>query len=172
MKMPRPLYPLHLLVPSRPDIFGLRVLSFVASAGENESERQKRVAKIEKVLKDTFRAAARHVGEEEARRLFERIIQKQKRGRGKALAPDRDSRLLAEYDAAVTKNETVATLARRLHSGGKSLGNTPGAIAAQIRKLLKARKDRDRAAALNERRLRMAMRHSRNTILGAAKSEK
>ena len=170
MKMPR--RPFYLPVASRPDIFGLRVLSFVESACESEADRQKRIATVEKGVEDAFRAAVRQLGDEEARLLFARVTRKPKRGHGKVLAPDRDFRLLAEYDAAVAKNETVAALARRLHSEGIELGNTPGAIQTQIRKLVNARKDRERAAAFNARRWRMATRNEPPTILGAARSEK
>jgi len=82
-----------------------------------------------------------------------RVFRHPKRGQVKMFAPDRDARLLKEYDAAAPKGESVAALARRIHAAvGRALGNTPGAIATQIRKLLKERKQRERAAAFEARR--------------------
>jgi hypothetical protein len=87
------------------------------------------------------------------------------------LAPDRDARLLKEYDAASRKGESVAALARRLRTKGIKLGNTEGAIATQIRKLVKERKTRERASTFEARRWRMATR-GETSLLSAAKSEK
>jgi hypothetical protein len=87
------------------------------------------------------------------------------------LAPDRDARLLKEYDAATLTGETLAALARRLGSNGIELGNTTGAIKTQIRKLLNERKIRERAAAIEARRWRMATR-GETSLLSTAKSKK
>jgi hypothetical protein len=168
MKMPRrPFYPVAL----PPDIFGLRhvgVLSF-----ESEAETRKRIDTVEKGVEAAFKAAVEHLGEEEARRLFARVLRRPKRGQGKMLAPDRDARLLKEYDAAAPKGESVAALARRLHAAvGVELGNTPGAIETQIRKLLKERKQRERAAAFEARRWRMATRGEQPGLLSVSTSEK
>jgi hypothetical protein len=136
MKMPRcPFYPVAL----PPDIFGLHNLSFLEQACESAEDTKKRIATVEEGVIAAFKVAVRHLGEEEARRLFKRGMQRPKRGQGKVLAPDRDARLLKEYDAAAQDGETVAALARRLRAAGTELGNTAGAIAAQIRKLVKER---------------------------------
>jgi hypothetical protein len=83
------------------------------------------------------------------------------------LAQDRDARLLKEYDAAAQKRESIAALARRLRAAnGLKLGNTPGAITTQIRKLLKERKKRERAAAFEARRWRMATRNEKSLLSG------
>jgi hypothetical protein len=168
MKMPRrPFYPAAL----PPDIFGLRhpgLLSF-----ESEADTRKRIAAVEKGIEAAFKAAIDHLGEEEARRLFARVLRRPKRGQGKVLAPDRDARLLKEYDAAALKGESVPALARRLHAAvGIELGNTPGAIETQIRKLLKERKQRERVAAFEERRWRMAMRGEPPGLLSVPPTEK
>lgn len=119
MKMPGRLFypPVDLL----PDIFGLHRPSLLGSACESEADRLKRVAAVENGVRDAFAAAVDHLGEEEARQLFRRMIRRPKRGLGKMLAPDRDARLLREYDAACQKGETTAALARRLHDEGREL---------------------------------------------------
>jgi len=164
MKMPRrPFFP---PVNQPPDIFGLHTLTLVGQACETATERAQRVAKVEAGVHAAFRAAISHLGEAEARELFRSALQKPKRGVGKALAPDRDQRLLTAYDERQS-GETIAALARRLHAEvGKELGNTPKAIETQIGQLAKAREKRRRAAAVQKRLWRMAMRHEPPTILG------
>jgi hypothetical protein len=168
MKMPRrPFYPVAL----PPDIFGLLHPGFLSL--ESEVETRKRIVTVEKGVEAAFKAAIEHLGEEEARRLFARVLRHPKRGQGKMFAPDRDARLLKEYDAAAPKGESVAALARRIHAAvGRALGNTPGAIATQIRKLLKERKQRERAAAFEARRWRMATRGEQPGLLSVTTSEK
>jgi hypothetical protein len=169
MKMPRrPFYP----VAPPPDIFGLRAPGLLNL--ETEAETRTRITTVEKGVEATFKAAVDHLGEEEARRLFSRVLRRRpKRGLGKMLAPDRDTRLLREYDAAALKGESVAALARRLRTAtGMELGNTPGAIETQIRKLRKERKEDQRAAALEARRWRMAMHGESAGLLSVSRSEK
>jgi hypothetical protein len=162
----RPCYPVAL----PPDIFGLRrpgLLSF-----ESAADARRRVGTVAKGVEAAFKAAVQHLGEEEARKLFARVLRRPKRGQGKMLAPDRDARLLNEYDAGAPKGESVAALARRLREAtGMELGNTAGAIETQIRKLVKERKQRERAAAFEARRWRMATR-GETSILSATRSEK
>lgn len=168
MKMPRrPFYPVALPL----DIFGLRQVGILTF--ESEAEMRKRIVTVEQGVEAAFKAAVRHLGEEEARRHFERVLRRPKRGQGKTLAPDRNAVLLKEYDAAVRKGESVAALARRLRAAaGIKLGNTEGAIATQIRKLVKERRQRERAAAVEARRWRMATREETGLLLTAARSEK
>lgn len=168
MKIPRrPFYPVAL----PPDIFGLRhpgLLSF-----ESEMETRQRISMVETGVEAAFKAAINHLGEDDARRLFASVLRRPKRGRGKMLRPDRDTRLLEEYDAAAPKGESVAALARRLYAAvGMELGNTPGAIETQIRKLLKERKRRERTAAFEARRWRMATRGEVPSLLSMPPSEK
>jgi hypothetical protein len=85
---------------------------------------------------------------------------------GKMLAPDRDARLLQEYDAALRNGETTAALARRLRAEGRELGDSAGAIQTQIRKLVKGREKRQREAAFEARRWRMAMRNEPPSLKG------
>jgi hypothetical protein len=155
MKMPsRPFYPVEL----PPDIFGLRLPSILGKAGESKAETAQRIATVEKGVMAAFKSTVGHLGEDEARLLFARVMRRSKRGPGKSLAPNRDARLLEEYDAAIQKGEKVPALARRLRVQGITLGNTEDAIATQIRKLVKERKNRERAAAFESRRWRMATR--------------
>ena|SRR5579864_8256427 len=68
-----------------------------------------------------FEAAVYHRGEDAARELFSRVLRRPKRGRGKALAADRDARLLKAYDA-VPEGESIASIARGLRAVGTQLG--------------------------------------------------
>jgi len=171
MKMPT--RPFHPPLEPRPDILGLHHLTILGQACESDEQRQQRIAKVEQGVIAAFKAAVSHLGEDQARKLFAKAARRPKRGRGKILAADRDHRLLTAYDEAVVKNgETVAVLSRRLRNEGIELGNTASAIATQIRKLVKERKERARAAAFEARRWRMAMRNEPPTILGAAIAKK
>lgn len=168
MKIPRrPFYP----VPLPPDLFGLYPLP---SLLETDDERRTRIAAVVKGVGVAFDAAVKHLGEDEARLLFARVVRRHRRGRGqgRVFAPDRDARLLEEYDAAIRRGDTnISAIARRLRAEGTKLGNTAGAIAAQIRKLRDERKDRERAAAREARRWRMATR-GETTLLSAARNAK
>lgn len=167
MKMPkRPWYP---NMQPRPDIFGLHHVTLLGAACEKPAERQKRVEKVEAGVKVAFKAAVHHLGEDAARELFVRVTQRPKRGRGAALAPDRDARLLKAYDSA-PEGESINSIARRLRSQGTELGNTVGGIAKQIRRLVEERKKRDHRARVEARRWRMAMRHEPPTLAGGALS--
>jgi hypothetical protein len=168
MKMPqRPFYP---PVEPRADIFGLYpppILNF-----ETAEETSWRVAAVEQGVLAAFRAAVAHLGEDEARALFLRLTRRPKRGPGKALALDRNVRLLRAHDAAVQQGVTIAELSRQLRAAGKELGNTEGAISAQIRKVVRERAARQRAAAKEARRWRMAMRNEPPTLLSGKGSKK
>src|SRR6266545_2652004 len=164
MKMPRrPFYP-GTLKP-RPDIFGLHHVTILGQACETDAEKQKRKAIVEKGVLAAFKAAVHHLGEDEARKVFRQVLRRPKRGKGKMHAADRDARLLKEYDAAVKKKESIAALARRLYAAnGQQLGNTPGAIQTQLRKLVNARKEREREAKKQARFWRMATRGERTLL--------
>jgi hypothetical protein len=170
MKMPsRPFYPVAL----PPDIFGLQHPSLLGQAFESQAETRSRIATVEKGVEAAFKAAVGHLGEEEARQLFARVLRRPKRGPGKMLAPDRDTRLLNEYDEAAQTGDSVAALARRLRAAtGTELGNTEGAIATQIWKLVRERKKRLRAASFEARRWRMATRGEQPGLLSVAASKK
>ena len=170
MKMPsRPWFP---PTNPRPDIFGLHNVTILGAACEGDAERARRFAKVEAGVTAAFKAAVHHVGEDHARQLFRRALRRPKRGPGRVLAVDRDRRLLAAYDEAVKNGETVATLARRLRAPGIELGNTSAAIAAHIRRLVKGCKQRARAAAIEARRWRMAMRNDASTIASGRRGDK
>jgi hypothetical protein len=167
MKMPkRPWYP---NVQPRPDIFGLHHVTLLGTACETPAERQKRVEKVEAGVKAAFKAAVHHLGADAARKLFVKATHRPMRGRGAGLAPDRDARLLHAYDSA-PEGESINSIARRLRSQGTELGNTVGAIAKQIRKLVEERKKREYRARVEARRWRMAMRHEPPTLLEQAVS--
>jgi hypothetical protein len=168
MKMPqRPWYP-----PATPqlDIFGLPHLSFLGAACETPPEKQKRIAQVEKGVTDAFTATVHQLGEDAARDLFARVMRRPKRGRGKTLAPNREWRLLQEYDAR-GPGESVAALAKRLRVEGMELGATQDAIEFAIREAVKGRKQRQHAAAVDARRWRMATRGETSflTIAGDGK---
>jgi hypothetical protein len=153
----------------RPDIFGLHYMTLLHLAGESAAERAKRVAEVEAGVRAAFKAAIHHLGEADARALFAKVLRRPKRGRGKALAEDRDARLLRAYDDA-RRGESIAAIARRLRAEGIQWGNTAPAIATQIRKLVSARKKRDYLAKVEARRWRMAMRNEPPTLLSGAVS--
>jgi hypothetical protein len=163
MKMPRrPFFP---LANPPPDIFGLHWLTLAEDACETVKERAQRAAKVEAGVGAAYGAAVRHLGEEEARKLFRSVMRRRKRGANKESPPDRDQRLLAAYDER-TSGESVAALARRLHDKfGVELGNSPKAIETQIGKLRDELNKRRRAAAVQERLWRMATRHEPPTLL-------
>jgi hypothetical protein len=170
MRMPRrPFFPGTLK--SRPDIFGLHHVTILGQACESDADKQKRRATVEKGILAAFKAAVHHLGEDEARKVFRQVLRRPKRGKGKMHAADRDARLLKEYDAAVQKEESLAALARRLHvSNGQELGNTPGAIETQIRKLVNARKKREYEAKKQARFWRMATRGETSLLSGTLAS--
>jgi len=163
MKMPRrTFFPIY----KQPkDIFGLQHVTLLGQAGETDAERRRRIAKVEAGVADAFKAAVHHLGEDEARQLFLRVMRRPKRGPGKTIARDRDHRLLKAYDEAVANGESIASLAKRLHGEGQRLGATEGAISAQIRKLRDERNQRARAAAVQSRWWRMATRNEPPTLL-------
>ncbi len=117
---------------------------------------------MSRIILSILRQAAEPLTSRDIALEFARILRRPKRGQGKMLAPDRNARLLKEYDAATQKGEAVAALARRLCAAGRELGNTAGAIETQIRKLVKEREKRERAAAVEARRWRMATRGNRH----------
>lgn len=164
MKMPtRPWFP-----PVEPhvDIFGLHHVTILGAACESANERERRIAKVEAGVMAAFQAAVHHLGDEEARELFNRVLRRPKRGAGKAIAANRDALLLSAFDAA--PGQSIASIARQLHAKGKQLGNTPAAIATQIRKLVKDRDQQRKKAHVEARRWRMATRNEPPTLLGAA----
>ncbi|MGA8498335.1 MAG: hypothetical protein WB764_22805 [Xanthobacteraceae bacterium] len=142
-------------------------MTIMHSACESPVDRAKRLAKVEAGVRTAFRAAIHHMGEADARALFARVLRRPKRGRGKALAGDRDGRLLRAYDDA-PEGESIAAIARRLRAESTQLGNTAAAIAAQIRKLVSERKKRDYRARVDARRWRMAMRNEPPTLASGA----
>jgi hypothetical protein len=165
MKMPtRPWYP---PIKSRPDIFGLYHKTIIHLAAETPAERAQREAKVGAGVAAAFEAAIRYLGEDKARALFAKVLRRPKRGQGKAHAQDRDIRLLRAYDEAAGR-ESIAAIARRLRKEGPQLGSTEGAIAAQIRKLVAARKKQNYRLRVEARRWRMALRNEPPTIAGMA----
>jgi hypothetical protein len=115
-----------------------------------------------------FKAAVHHLGDDDARKLFNQVLQRPKRGRGKSLSADRDTLLLKTYDEA--PGESIASIARRLCAHGTQLGNTAAAIATQIRKLVKEREER--RARVEARRWRMATRNEPPSFLSSATSSR
>ena len=154
------------------DIFGLRHVTILGAAGESDAEHKRRIDNVQSGVQAAFKAAVHHLGETEARNLFAIVARKPKRGPGKAHATDRDHQLLKAYDDAMLNNETIAALARRLHAKNKKLGNTPEAIATQIRKLRDERTAVVRKQAREVRYWRMALRNEPPSLLSAAKSRK
>jgi hypothetical protein len=108
----------------RPDIFGLHHMTLIHRACETPAERARLEAKVEAGVIKAFTAAIHHLGEDEARALFAKVQRRPKRGPGRALAPDRDVRLLRAYDEAA-EGESIAAIARRLRRWRMALRNEP-----------------------------------------------
>jgi hypothetical protein len=164
LKMPtRPWYP-----PMEPlkDIFGLHHVTILGAVCESAVERQRRVTRVKAGVLEAFRAASHHLGEEVARELFKQVLRRPKRGVGKSIAADRDAILLAAFDAA--PGESIASIARKLHAKRQRLGNTPAAIAAQIRKLVQERNEREYRRRVEARRWRMATRNEPPSLISSA----
>ncbi len=160
--MPRPSPPWFLA-----DIFGL----YLPSLLEPEDSRRERIATVQKKVAETFAAAKRHLGEDEAIALFHHVAKRPNRGKGKTLAPNRDDELLQIYDGRA-RGESVAAIARRVYAatknerGASPFGATARAIETQIRKLDGERKARQKKARFEGRRMRMAMRNRAALALG------
>ena len=145
------------------DCFGLRP----PLIAESEDDTRSRVALVKKGVADAFAAAVRHLGDEEARELFASVARRQKRGKGKSLASDRDTQLLAAVESAQRVGETIPALAKRLHvERNRELGNSPQAIETQIRKLLKERSAKKRTAKLEAQRWRQMSPPSPTIVSG------
>jgi hypothetical protein len=94
------------------DEFGLRWVSVLAEAAEPADEQEQRLRLVRRFAFRAYRAVCRHLGEEEARRLFAGFISpspRERRPRGPHDAR-RDRELLAEYDrlAAIATTPAVA----------------------------------------------------------------
>lgn len=172
MKMPgRRSFP-GMLKP-RPDIFGLHHLTILGAACETEADRKKRTATVEAGVLAAFKAAMMHLGEDEARDLFQRVLRRPRRGNSKTVDPNRDAILIKAHETAVENGENVAALARRLHAmHGVRLGNSPQAIETQIRKLVREQDKRDHEAKKKARYWRMATRGEPKTLAHGILTEK
>lgn len=172
MKMPGRRYFPGTMKP-HPDIFGLHHLTILGAACETEADRKKRTSTVEAGVLAAFKAAVAHLGENEARELFQRVLRRPKRGNSKTVDPNRDAILLKARDAAVQNGESMAALAKRLHARhGVRLGNSPQAIETQIRKLVRGRDKRDHEAKKQARYWRMAMRREPKTLAHGILTEK
>jgi hypothetical protein len=86
VKMPRrPWYP---PMQPRPDIFGLHHVTIIGRACESDAERRQRVAKVEAGVKAAFKTAIHHLGEDDARELFVRVLRRPKRAPGRRSRPN------------------------------------------------------------------------------------
>jgi hypothetical protein len=137
----------------------------------SDEEEKKWRANSLKFLKACFNEATARLGEDEARDLFAKAAPGRKRGqqrgatRGK-LFPDRDRRLLSEYDgmvAAVSGDNERRAIPRLLSvklyaTGERGYGHSAAAIQKQIWRLLDERKRRQAEAAREAEKLRVAFR--------------
>lgn len=126
------------------DHFGLPDYSLL----ETEDARRRRIIAVKKMVRNAFKGAVTHLGEEEARILFARAARPKKRGRGQnaTFAIDRDLQLLQECQGAKQANESILALAKRLHEDRTNdFGNTVAGVERCIRRLLRKKSRSDAA---------------------------
>jgi hypothetical protein len=134
------------------DRFGLPVLP-PALLGESPQERRARIATVERLATDLFKAAVTHLGRPEARRLFAEVA-KAPWKKGKQPNHDRNDQILEMYDNAAREQpdrikSIPRLLAKQLHP------NNPRSVPAtekQIRRLVKDRSRRQKAMETAYRR--------------------
>jgi len=90
----------------------------LGAACESATDRKQRIGKVEAGVIAAFKAAVHHLGDDDARKLFNQVLQRPKRGRGKSLAADRDTLLLKTYDEAPARvlHRLLAVFARKARS--------------------------------------------------------
>ena len=111
---------------------------------ETATARLKRRALVrrnaELVLSALFGRLRAHLGEEEARRLFE---PPPRNGRGVS-DPERDRELLDQYDLVAGTQRAAFLVAARCHAAEpQRFGNSPEAIEKHIRRLVDKREERE-----------------------------
>jgi len=113
---------------------------------------RKLAASLPRFVEHLFLVAMCLIGDDEARALFRKVAKKKykkkrgMRGKGKEIDPRRDKILLMTYDNALKTclpgdhQNLVGDVSRKLHEASATrLGDNAGAIATQLRRLLKRR---------------------------------
>ena len=119
---------------------------------ETEDEKRKRIAEVDELLSVMVEVFERQLGQDLVRARLIGLTKRSRGARKGSRAPDRDRRLLAEYDAEATrldgKRPSIAALAERLYgSGGSQFGTCAESVARQLWRLVDNRKKREAKAA-------------------------
>jgi hypothetical protein len=127
---------------AKTDEFGLRLVSVLGEANEPAGERKKRLKTVRRFAFRAYRAVCRHLGEEEAKRLFAGFLSPSPR-QGRPRGPHdarRDRERLAEHERLAAKATTSAErakLPRRVaESRVRGLEDTAEADEKHLRRLL------------------------------------
>jgi hypothetical protein len=159
--MLKPLWPpLFPPAPSGPQIFTLpRVPSLLWEVYETPTEREERVREVRRCAFKFYQAVGRHLGEEDAKKLFDYFIS-EPRAPGRPSGPtdpEAEEKLVAIYDNFRREGASPMAVARWLFARpgrGQRFGKSPEAVAKHIQRLLRKR---ERRRALDEARYRRIM---------------
>lgn len=129
--------------------------------GPSESERTAEIISLRRHAFAVFRRLKSMIGEDEARRVFLSIAKSRRGHPQRSRDQERDRDLLYLYRERAERikdHRELKALPRHLGNElhqkfGRRYGNSGGAIAQQIRRVVKAEKDRAQASARNMRRL-------------------
>jgi hypothetical protein len=121
----------------------------LAEAAETPGERTKRIARVQRVALRFYRTVVEHLGEEEARSLFETFLKRTRGQPSGSRNPIRDGELYEEYLAnlgKVTSDPEREALPRVLaeemsRTRGSYFGNSAVAIEKKLRRILKKQQD-------------------------------
>ena len=154
----RPNWPQSVPPLPKTDEFGLRIVSLLGQTLEAPEEKAMRIRRVRRFAFRAYRAVAFHLGDEEARKMFDGFLSKARRmGRpGGSSDPSRDEVMLEVYDAlaaGATEAEREAlprTLGELLEP---EFGNSAEAREKHIRRLLRWRARRQRLEDARGQRL-------------------
>jgi len=154
----RPNWPQSVPPLPKTDEFGLQIVSLLGQALEAPEEKAMRSRRVRRSAFRAYRAVALHLGDEEAKKIFEGFISKARRmGRpGGSSDPSRDEVMLEVYDALATgateaqREALPRTLGELLEP---EFGNSDEARVKHIRRLLRWRERRRALDVARYRRL-------------------
>jgi hypothetical protein len=132
----------------RNERFELPIAPMFLDEPEEVTEHRQRTRAVRRTARRFFGAVSDHLGNEEARKLFEGLFRKRREGRPSGTRdPKRDARLLEEYDdrkRKITSEEEISALPRVIAEEADKrypgqLGSSAPAIEKQLRRLLSKR---------------------------------
>jgi hypothetical protein len=135
---------------STTDEFGIPYRRGTVLTPETEDERAQREAAARNLIGRVFKAAVLHLGEDEARRVWQKVAQKKRGARPGSRNAERDRRLLAIHDEVASRGggQPPASLLRKISEVADTevpgeYGASAQAVEKQLRRLL-ARRDLNR----------------------------